>query len=83
LFLLPLWFAFRISKIVWILIHGSILFCVTRMTNNWRISISILEVPEKVVNFGKTCKDLMVDSVRNFRFILVYGDELFVIFQWR
>ena len=40
-----------------------------------------IELLEKVVNFGKTCKDLTVDSVRSFRFLLVYGDELFVIFQ--
>jgi hypothetical protein len=39
------------------------------------------EMLEKVVNFGKTCQDLTVDSIRSFQFLLVYGDELFVIFQ--
>jgi hypothetical protein len=42
-----------------------------------------IESLEKVVNFGKTWKDLMVDCAKSLQFLLVYDDELFVTFQWR
>jgi hypothetical protein len=39
-----------------------------------------IESLEKVVHFGKSCEDETFDSAKSLRFLLVYGDELFVMF---